>query len=521
MRYRVLVEGAIKARARQPARGREQDRSRRSRQLARGSGHRGRPSPGARSTSTASTARCARSATLLRGLRRLRLPRHRRDGRPATARSACCTASTSRCRAFKDYIAIPKANGYQSLHTTLFGPYGTPIEVQIRTADMHRVAEAGVAAHWLYKATRPALTPSAEATHEWLQSLLEMQSESAIRGVPRTRQGRPVPRRGLRVHAQGQDLSLPRGATAVDFAYAVHTDIGNRCVAARINHELMPLRTELRNGDRVEIITAPTPRPIRPGWATSRPARRARKIRHFLKTMQYEESAALGERLLTRRCATSAVWPWPSCRRRPGTASSAPAAPVRSEVLADIGLGKRLPAIVARRLAEGVDRRPRPAANAPAKARQGGDPDPRRRRRGGQAGQLLPADPRRPHRRPDPQGPGPGGAHPRLPGHRQAAQRARQLGRCRMGARHQGHVRSQHPRRCQERTRRTCPRLASEIADTGSNIVNVSMDDDTGEATTLFFTLQVTDRIHLARILRALRRIPEVMRITRYVDSKH
>ena len=167
---------------------------------------------------------------------------------------------------FKDYIAIPKANGYQSLHTTLFGPFGSPIEIQIRTQEMHKIAEAGVASHWLYKSTDAQLSELQRKTHQWLQSLLEMQSESGRLGrVSRAPQGRPVPRRGLRVHAQGQDHGAAARRDRVDFAYAVHTDIGNRCVAAKINQELMPLRTELKNGDRVEIITAAHAKP-NPPW---------------------------------------------------------------------------------------------------------------------------------------------------------------------------------------------------------------------------------------------------------------
>jgi len=167
---------------------------------------------------------------------------------------------------FKDYIAIPKANGYQSIHTDLIGPYGVPVEVQIRTDQMHRLAESGVASHWLYKDETDKLSDLQKQTHRWLQSLLEIQHQS---GDPQeflehvkvdlfpTRSMFSLPREKI--------LSLPRGATTVDFAYAVHTDIGNRCVAAKVNGELVPLRQELRNGDRVEIITASHAKP-NPGW---------------------------------------------------------------------------------------------------------------------------------------------------------------------------------------------------------------------------------------------------------------
>src|SRR5919108_10966 len=200
---------------------------------------------------------------------------------------------------FKDYIAIPKGNGYQSIHTDLIGPYGVPLEVQIRTEQMHRLAESGVASHWMYKDDTDKLSELQKQTHQWLQSLLEIQHQS---GDPQEFLEHVkvdlFPDEVYVFTPKGKILSLPRGATAVDFAYAVHTDIGNRCVAAKINGELVALRTELRNGDRVEIITASHAKP-NPGWLQYvRTAKARSNIRHFLKTMQYEESAALGERLL-------------------------------------------------------------------------------------------------------------------------------------------------------------------------------------------------------------------------------
>src|SRR5438132_2690913 len=200
---------------------------------------------------------------------------------------------------FKDYIAIPKANGYQSLHTDLIGPYGVPVEVQVRTEQMHRIAQSGVASHWIYKDDTDKLSELQKQTHRWLQSLLEIQHQS---GDPQEFLEHVkvdlFPDEVYVFTPKGKILSLPRGATAVDFAYAVHTDIGNRCVAAKVNGELVPLRTELRNGDRVEIITASHAKP-NPGWLQyARTAKARSNIRHFLKTMQYEESAGLGERLL-------------------------------------------------------------------------------------------------------------------------------------------------------------------------------------------------------------------------------
>src|SRR3546814_911249 len=167
---------------------------------------------------------------------------------------------------FNDVLAIPKANGYQSLHTTLFGPFGTPIEVQIRSIEMHRIAEAGVASHWLYKTTDAQLTELQQQTHQWLQRLLEIQSESAdsLEFLEHLKVDL-FPDEVYVFTPKGNILALPKGATAGDFAYAVHTDIGNRCVAVKINHELAPLRTELHNGDHVEIITAAHAHP-NPAW---------------------------------------------------------------------------------------------------------------------------------------------------------------------------------------------------------------------------------------------------------------
>ncbi|KXS32267.1 MAG: (P)ppGpp synthetase I, SpoT/RelA, partial [Candidatus Gallionella acididurans] len=167
---------------------------------------------------------------------------------------------------FKDYIAIPKVNGYQSLHTTLFGPFGTPIEIQIRTHEMHRIAEAGVASHWLYKSGHDSINDLHTKTHQWLQELLESLSQSSDSSEFLEHLKVDLfPDEVYVFTPKGKILSLPRGATGVDFAYSVHTDIGNRCIAIKVNHELVPLRSELRNGDRVEVITAPNAKP-NPAW---------------------------------------------------------------------------------------------------------------------------------------------------------------------------------------------------------------------------------------------------------------
>src|SRR5258706_13171943 len=174
-----------------------------------------------------------------------------------------------------------------------------PVEVQIRTQAMNRIADAGVASHWLHKSSDAEINEVQQRTHKWLQSLLDIQHAS---GHPAELLERIkvdlFPDEVYVFTPKGKIMPMPRGATAVDFAYAVHTDIGNRCVAARVNGELVALRTELRNGDRIEIITTGYAKP-NPAWLQYvRTAKARSNIRHFLKTMQYDESAALGERLL-------------------------------------------------------------------------------------------------------------------------------------------------------------------------------------------------------------------------------
>jgi GTP diphosphokinase / guanosine-3',5'-bis(diphosphate) 3'-diphosphatase len=411
---------------------------------------------------------------------------------------------------FKDYIAIPKANGYQSLHTTLFGPFGTPIEVQIRTLEMHKIAEAGVASHWLYK-ENDSLNDLHTKTHQWLQSLLEMQSESgdSIEFLEHLKVDL-FPDEVYVFTPKGRIMALPHGATCVDFAYAVHTDIGNRCVAAKINHELVPLRSELKNGDRVEIITAAHAKP-NPAWLNYVVTGKARShIRHFLKTMQYDESAQLGERLLNQALAalkssldkvTDAQWE---------KLLKENSAKTRQEVLAEIGLGKQLAIVIARQL-------------------------------------LSIAEPR-------------GAKVEKLPGSliiRGSEGMALQFAKCCLpipgdpiiGFLKKGHGLVIHTHDCPvarktrgdpekwldvewapdtkklfavnikmvaSNQRGVLAKIAAAIAETESNIDNVSLEPgDSSAYTTIHFTLQVHNRLHLAQIMRTLRRVPEVIRIWR------
>lgn len=202
---------------------------------------------------------------------------------------------------FKDYIAIPKANGYQSLHTTLFGPYGVPIEVQIRTEEMHKMAEFGISAHWLYKTEKTVLGEAQQRAQEWLKGVLEMHksSKNSLEFIENVKTDL-FPDEVYVFTPKGTILELPTGATPVDFAYAIHSDIGNSCVAAKLDRRLAPLSTALVNGQQVEIITAANARP-NPAWLNFVVTGKARSnIKHFLKKQHREESIELGKRLIEK-----------------------------------------------------------------------------------------------------------------------------------------------------------------------------------------------------------------------------
>jgi GTP pyrophosphokinase len=257
---------------------------------------------------------------------------------------------------FRDYVAIPKVNGYQSLHTTLIGPFGTNIEFQLRTHAMDVVAESGVAAHWLYKASEPNSDTSQRLGTQWLQSLLDIQQETHDASEFWDHIKIDLFPDAVYVFTpKSKIMALPRGATVMDFAYAIHSDVGNRTVAARINSEQRPLRTELNNGDIVEIITSDNAEP-NPAWLSFVKTGRARsKIRHHLKTLAQEKSNELGERMLGQALRSEGIatlptedgpykTTWEKLLRFTGNKS-------RSELLSDIGMGKRIASMVGKKLA--------------------------------------------------------------------------------------------------------------------------------------------------------------------------
>ncbi|MEP7242891.1 MAG: bifunctional (p)ppGpp synthetase/guanosine-3',5'-bis(diphosphate) 3'-pyrophosphohydrolase [Gammaproteobacteria bacterium] len=252
---------------------------------------------------------------------------------------------------FKDYIAIPRVNGYQSLHTTLFGPNGVPIEVQIRTEDMHRVAEAGIASHWRYKAGDEEDSVAQARAREWLSNLVQLQdggtsSEEFLESVKVDL----FPDKVYVFTPRGEILRLPSGATVVDFAYAVHTDVGNRCVAAKIDRRLTPLRTVLRNGQTVEIITAKGAMP-NPSWVNFVVSAKARSaIRHYLKSLRRTEAIALGQRLINQALGEFNLSLDEVTPEALAVAIGELGMKDIDELYEKVGLGERLAPLVARRL---------------------------------------------------------------------------------------------------------------------------------------------------------------------------
>jgi GTP pyrophosphokinase len=411
---------------------------------------------------------------------------------------------------FKDYIAIPKANGYQSLHTTLFGPFGMPVELQIRTAEMHKVAEAGVASHWLYKSVDGTQRDVQLKTHQWLQSLLEIQSESgdALEFLEHIKVDL-FPDEVYVFSPKGRIFSLPRGATPIDFAYAVHTDVGNQCVSAKVNGETVPLGTTLRNGDRVEIVTDPLSRP-NPVWLSYVATGKARShIRHYLKTMQSQESAEVGELLLVQALRSLKANPDEIREEHWKRFFKGEAAKSRAEVLADIGLGKRLAVVVAKKLAatpENVAERAHRLESITIRGTEGvavqfapccrpipGDPIIAQIRKG--QGLLV-------HTHDCP------AIHPFHfdPEKWVDVQWDAAPGRLfdvdvRLTAANQ---------------RGVLARLAAEISEADSNIDQIETEERASSAyTTIVFRIQVKGRMHLAQVFRRLRRIPEVVRLSR------
>ncbi len=414
---------------------------------------------------------------------------------------------------FKDYIAIPKANGYQSLHTVLFGPNIVPIEVQIRTEEMHVMAEVGVAAHWRYKSGDGQGSHTQQRAREWLQKLLDMQR----------RAGNPVeflesvkvdlfPDEVYVFTPRGEIVELPRGATAVDFAYAIHSDVGNTCVGAKVDRRLAPLRTPLTTGQTVEVIITPTARP-NPAWLNFVVTAKARSsIRHYLKHLQREEAVLLGKRLLEKALAG-----------RIGGLGELPAAQVQTllrefnlshinDLLADIGLGNRFAALIAKRLMpEGGEDETRPPPE---------DADARPLLIKGTEGTVV----------------GFGKCCRPLPGdaiigylnagrgiviHRDNCKNVASYKKSpekwieveweqQPGADFSAELRLEVVNK-----RGVLATIAAAISSTDTNIETINTTERDGNTTTVHLLLNVRDRAHLARVMRRLRTLPETLKLAR------
>ncbi len=408
---------------------------------------------------------------------------------------------------FKDYIAIPKANGYQSLHTVLFGPHGLPIEIQIRTREMHRVAEEGIAAHWQYKDAPGALTPDAAA--DWLRNLLEVQKDSgnSMEFLEHVKVDL-FPDEVYVFTPRGQIFVLPKGATVIDFAYAVHSDVGNQCVAARVERRLAPLRTQLRNGQTVEIITKPNSRP-NPAWLDFVVTGKARAtIRSFLKRLEHKEAVELGRRLLDRELH--------AVGQRLGELGDGQIAAVLDELglasfdqlLEQIGLGNRMAKLVTRLLVTSDQEVPDGVESAGALSIQGTE---------GMVVSFAKCC-----------GPIPGDPVIAIfsPGrglvvHRHECPNLgdfRRQGQSWLDVQWADEVSGEFSTALRVdagNQRGILATIASSIAEEGSNIEDVRSEERDGLSTSLRFVISVRSRKHLASIIRRLKKVPFVLRINR------
>ncbi len=407
---------------------------------------------------------------------------------------------------FKDYIAIPKANGYQSLHTVLFGPYGVPIEVQLRSRDMDHMAEAGVAAHWLYKTGESVGNNLAHRkARQWLQGILEMQKGSgdSMEFLENLRIDL-FPDEIYVSTPKGEILTLPRGATAVDFAYAVHSDVGNNCVAARVGRHLVPLSSQLETGESVEIITSPASHP-NPAWLNFVVTAKARtNIRNYLRHLQTEEAVLLGRRLLNKHLTAFSTNLDEVPVERFNELINEFELKQFDDLLEDIGLGNHSALLIAQKLVH--ESTPDTEAQALMIA--------------GTEGMVvsfarcchpIPGDP----------------IHGYVSSGRGIIIHQR-------GCKNTSHLRVQNEKWLDvawspdvsrdfpvdimihvKNQRGVLATIAAVVSESDSNIDNVVVDERDGGYSDLRLTIEVANRQHLARLIRRLRRLEMVERITR------
>ena len=420
---------------------------------------------------------------------------------------------------FKDYIAIPRVNGYQSLHTTLFGPNGQPIEAQIRTRDMHRVSESGIAAHWRYKSGEASAGHEQARAREWLSNLISMQEAGSSEEFLESVRLDLFPDKVYVFTPKGKILRLPRGATVVDFAYAVHTDVGNRCVAAKVDRRLAPLRTQLRNGQTVEIVTAPGAIP-NPSWVNFVVTAKARAaIRQYLKGLRRSEAIELGQRLVNQSLAEFDL----SLTDISENALVATAGELgmadTDELFEKVGLGERLAPLIARRLGPAAPSIPGTGGE------EGGESAPAPLAIAGTEGLLVsyarccfpvPGDPILAYlssgrgiiiHREDCANVDDYRKHPEK---WISVAWAEQLGRmfgCELRVEVQNRM-------------GVLAAVASSIAATETNIDHVELEERDTDTSVLIFEVRVRDRQHLASVIRVIRRMPDVLRLSRTLAVK-
>ena len=408
---------------------------------------------------------------------------------------------------FKDYIAIPKANGYQSLHTVLFGPHGVPIEVQIRSRDMEQVAEAGVAAHWIYKTGESEGSNQAHRlARQWLQGILEMQigSGDSIEFLENLRIDL-FPEEIYVFTPKGKIMSLPRGATTVDFAYAVHSDVGNACVAAKVGRHLVPLNTPLETGQSVEIITSASSHP-NPAWLNFVITAKARSgIRHYLKQLRYDDAVMLGRRLLNKHLSSFSLQLDDVSDERKQELVEEFELDNFEQLLGEVGLGNRSVYVIAQRLAKDESGSEQPTQPLLVAGTEGTVVSFARCCR------PIPGD--------------------MIQGFVSAG---RGVIVHQLNCKNVANLREQQekwvevdwsPDISQEfpvdvvvhakNQRGVLATIAAAVSETSSNIDNVVLDERNSEYSDLRLTIEVTDRKHLADVIRRLRRIEMVERITR------
>jgi len=413
---------------------------------------------------------------------------------------------------FKDYIAIPKANGYQSLHTVVFGPFGVSIEVQIRTEAMHRVAEAGVAAHWLYKS---ADTTGDKHAHQralqWLQELLELQQKAGNPGEFLEHLKVDLfPDEVYVFTPNGEIKKLPRGATVIDFAYDVHTDVGNHCLGARVDHRLVPLRTQLRNGNHVEILTSEWSRP-NPSWLDHVVTGKARaNIRNYLKQQRRGEAVSLGDRMLDKALQSLGSSMAKLDKETRERLIAELKFPSWNELMSEIGLGNRQAALVARQL----------LPSAKSSKKEEGTVDGGILAITGTEGVVVTyAKCCRP-----------------IPGDEILGFLSAGRGivvhteDCPNVAEYRKHPERWIDVKWEKQIDATFPvnlridtrnqrgvlaNVASAISELEANIDSVSFEERDGQSTSMYFVIEVKDRDHLAKVLRAIRNKETVIRATR------